>query len=46
MSCKINIQQGWPDTMLIVPSDLRMDTGQALITYDTDKGNQSSKKLS
>ena len=40
MSCKINIQQGWPDNMLIVPSDLRMDTGHALITFDTEKGNQ------
>jgi hypothetical protein len=40
MSCKINIQQGWPDTMLIVPSDLRMTAGQALITFDTEKGNQ------
>ena len=40
MSCKINIQQGWPDTMLIVPSDLRINAGQALITFDTEKGNQ------
>ena len=35
MSCKINIQQGWPDTVLIVPS-----ARQALITFDTEKGNQ------
>jgi hypothetical protein len=40
MSCKINIQQGWPDTMLIVPTDLRINAGQALITFDTEKGNQ------
>jgi hypothetical protein len=40
MSSKINIQQGWPGTMLIVPSNFRMDTGQTLITFDTDKGNQ------
>ena len=40
MSCKINIQQGWPDTMLIVPSDLKINAGQALITFDTEKGNQ------
>ena len=37
MSCKINIQQGWPDTMLIVPSILRMSPGQALITFDSCK---------
>jgi hypothetical protein len=40
MSYKINIQQGWPDTMLIVPTDLRINAGQALITFDTEKGNQ------
>jgi hypothetical protein len=40
MSCKINIQQGWPDTMLIVPSDLRINADHALITFDTEKGNQ------
>ena len=40
MSCKINIQQGWHDTMLIVPSDLGINARQALITFDTEKGNQ------
>jgi hypothetical protein len=40
MSCKINIQQGWPDTMLIVPSDLGINARQALITFDTENGNQ------
>ena len=40
MSCKINIQQGWPVTMLIVPTVLRINAGQALITFDTEKGNQ------
>src|SRR5215510_16498790 len=40
MCCKINIQQGWPDVMLIVPSDLRINAGKALITFDTEKGNQ------
>jgi hypothetical protein len=40
MSCKINIQQGWPDTMLIVPTDLRINAGRVLITFDTEKRNQ------
>jgi hypothetical protein len=40
MSYKINIEQGWPDTMLIVPSDLKMNAGQVLITFDTERGNQ------
>ena len=26
--------------MLIVPTDLRINAGQALITFDTEKGNQ------
>ena len=40
MSYKINIQQGWPDTALIVPSDLKMSAGHVLITFDTERGNQ------
>jgi hypothetical protein len=39
-SYKINIQQGWPDIALIVPSDLKLNAGKALITFDTEKGNQ------
>ena len=39
-SYKINIQQGWPDIVLIVPSDLELNAGKALITFDTEKGNQ------
>lgn len=26
-SYKINIQQGWPDTTLIIPSDLKLNAG-------------------
>ena len=40
VSYKINIQQGWPDIDLIVPSDLKLNSGQALITFDTEAGNQ------
>jgi hypothetical protein len=40
MSYKINIEQGWPDTMLIVPSGLKMNAGQASIIFDTENGNQ------
>jgi hypothetical protein len=40
MYYKINIQQGWPDTALIVPSDLEMNAGQVLITFDTERGDQ------
>jgi hypothetical protein len=39
-SYKINIQQGWPDTTLIIPSDLKLNAGQALIVFDTGMGNQ------
>jgi hypothetical protein len=39
-SYKINIQQGWPDTTLIMPSDLKLNAGQALIVFDTGMGNQ------
>ena len=39
-SYNINIQQGWPDTTLIMPSDLNLDTRQALILFDTGMGNQ------
>jgi hypothetical protein len=34
-SCKINIQQGWPDTTLIVPSDLNQNQGQKSISFYT-----------
>ena len=44
-SYKINIQQGWPDTMLIVPIDLKLNAGRALITFDTEKGNQIPVKV-
>ena len=40
LSYKINIQQGWPDIALIVPSDLKLNAGKALITFDTEKGTQ------
>ena len=40
LSYKINIEQGWPDIALIVPSELKLDAGKALITFDTEKGNQ------
>ena len=39
-SYKINIQEGWPDTTLIMPSDLKLNAGQALIVFDTEMGNQ------
>src|SRR6188472_1003294 len=39
-SWKINIQQGWPDVSLIVPSDLKLNAGKALISFDTEMGNQ------
>jgi len=32
---KINIQEG-TDSMLIVPDDLKSDTGRALISFDTE----------
>jgi len=44
-SYKINIQQGWPDTMIIVPTDLKLNAGRALITFDTEKGNQIPVKV-
>jgi hypothetical protein len=44
-SYKINIQQGWPDTMIIVPTDLKLNDGRALITFDTEKGNQIPVKV-
>ena len=37
---KINIQQGWPDTTLIMPIDLKLDADQALIVFDTGMGSQ------
>ena len=39
---KINIQQGWPDTTLIVPTDLNQNPGQKSISFDddTESGNQ------
>ena len=39
-SYKINIQQGWPDTTLIVPTELKLNAGQALIVFETKIGNQ------
>jgi hypothetical protein len=39
-SYKINIQQGWPDTTMIVPNDLNLNVGQALIVFETGEGNQ------
>jgi len=39
-SYKINIQQGWPDTTLIMPIDLKLDSGKGLILFDTEMGNQ------
>ena len=41
---KINIQQGWPDTTLIMPSELKLNAGQALIVFDTGMGNQIPPK--
>ena len=40
MSYKINIQQGWPDTTLIVPTALNQNPGQKSISFYTDSGNQ------
>lgn len=39
-SYKINIQQGWPDTTLIVPTELKLNAGQALIVFETGMGDQ------
>ena len=39
-SYKINIQQGWPDTTLIMPTDLNLDAGTGIIVFDTEMGNQ------
>ena len=39
-SYKINIQQGWPDTTLIMPTDLNLDAGKGIIVFDTEGGNQ------
>jgi hypothetical protein len=39
-SYKINIQQGWPDTTLIMPSDLNLNAGETMIVFDTEMGNQ------
>jgi hypothetical protein len=43
-SYKINIQQGWPDTTLIMPIDLKLDAGKGLIVFDTETGNHISLK--
>jgi hypothetical protein len=40
MSYKINIQQGWPDTTLIVPTGLNQNLGQKSISFYTESGNQ------
>ena len=39
-SYKINIQQGWPDTALIMPTDLNQNPGQKSISFHTESGNQ------
>jgi hypothetical protein len=39
-SYKTNIQQGWPDTTLIMPIDLKLDAGKGLIVFDTEMGSQ------
>ena len=39
-SYKINIQQGWHDTSLVVPTELKLNAGQALIVFETGMGNQ------
>jgi hypothetical protein len=41
---KITIQQGWPDTTLIVPIELNLNAGKGLIVFDTEMGNQISLK--
>jgi hypothetical protein len=40
MSYKINIQQGWPDTTLIVPTGLNQNPGQKSISFYTESGSQ------
>jgi hypothetical protein len=40
MSYKINIQQGWPDTTLIMPTALNQNSGQKSISFYTDSGDQ------
>jgi hypothetical protein len=40
MSYKINIQQGWPDTTLIMPAALNQNSGQKSISFYNDSGNQ------
>ena len=37
---KINIQQGWPDTTLIVPTDLNQNEGQKRISFYADSESQ------
>jgi hypothetical protein len=44
MSYKINIQQGWPDTALIMPTGLNQDPGQKSISFYMESGNQISLK--
>jgi hypothetical protein len=39
-SYKINIQQGWPETTLIVPSNLNLNAGETSIAFYTESGNQ------
>jgi hypothetical protein len=39
-SYKINIQQGWPDTTLILPTGLNQDKGQKSISFYAQSGNQ------
>ena len=40
ISHQINIEQGWPDTTLIVPTDLNQNPGQKSISFYTESGNQ------
>ena len=39
-SYKINIQQGWPDTALILPTGLNQTQGQKSTSFYTESGNQ------
>jgi hypothetical protein len=39
-SYKIKIQQGWPDTALIMPTGLNQNPGQKSISFYTESGNQ------
>jgi hypothetical protein len=45
-SYKINIQQGWPDTTLIMPSDLNLNAGQDSTLYRSRNLERLSKGVS